>query len=317
MEAERFDTFVRALIGGSSRRRLLAGLLTGIALGHAPRPAAAQECGCHPDQACLRDPDGTFRGCCGGTPCPGPDGFYLHGACCHGDNHCCAGVCCAADRRCVTPRVCGVACLAGQTECGRGCCGEGQECGAGDQCIATCPAGTTRCGGTCCEHGCEGGGTRCALPPPPPPPPCNGTTCNGVCCGAGVGCDVSGDCGAACEAPLISCKGTCILPCPPGRALNADTCACKCEGQVCGTICCGADQECSNDGSEGGVPTCCAAGKSCGLLCKGAPHTKCCTAGPTSAGGFACAKSDICCGKGACCKKGKQSCAKGKCKPKK
>ena len=286
MEPSRFDTLTRSLLVSGSRRRLLAGLLGGLLLRGKAESARAQviNCGCG-TSTCLMDPNGDFRGCCGGGACANRDGFLV--ACCGADGLCCDGVCCGAGQFCVGP----------------------------GQCANACPAGTGACGRTCCAAGLECHGSTCTLPPPPPPPPCNGITCNGDCCGAGVGCDISGGCAAPCEAPLFSCKGNCMLTCAPGT-LNADTCACECAGPICGSICCGAGQECASDGLLTGEPRCCPQGKSCGGDCKGDPGIVCCKAGPSGTGSACNSKTQTCCGDG-CCPKRTGRCVGGKCKKRK
>jgi hypothetical protein len=189
MDETRFDNLARWLGRAQPRRRLLAraaGLLAGAALLSRPSPTRADAgncCGtptacCGDGWICLADPDGTFRGCCQGTPCADPTGHIT--GCCYGGQ-----VCRAADGACVPP------CPSGTVPCGTGCvspCPPYAELAA-DTCTCEC---TTVCGG-----GCKGD----------PSVVCCKEGTAGFSCPAGQTCCGSGSC---CSGKQRCARGKCV-----------------------------------------------------------------------------------------------------------
>ena len=214
MDGRRFDDLTRVLGGGTSRRRVLAGL-AGAALGLVGRGRARADIS-------IGGIDWTGRYCGGFAAIPCPGGYV-----CVDD----AGDDCDP--------------AAGGADCAGVCVPSGPE---DDPCAAVrCAAGFTccaECGGTCepiqptvgceailCIEGtrcCEicGRGTCVAADTPCPLAFCAGEPCSQVTCGPGEFC-----CNYSCS--------TCV---PFGGACTEEFCG----GEPCGNVLCPAGEVCCN-----------------------------------------------------------------------
>lgn len=278
METNRFDSLVKSLANGASRRSVLKGL---VGLGGA---AAVTSAFLEPEANAARRPtptpkpitcpagkhwDGTQCVCTTGGAC-GPECCHVGTECC--DNACCFGhcygeeLCCPYENWCAAASEC---CAAGETCCDeQGCILiEDGDCG----CDGACPDGFERCGSQCCAHGYCAGTTCCAI---------------GVC---GDACLVNeGDlcCGIQPYDPQVSycCDGT----------LSAGECctfeACEAGFECCNDDCCPAGH-CASEG--------CCAGAACGNHCMDEANEGCC------AGMIYQLEGNVCCDgvvtQGGCC----------------
>ena len=259
MDGHRFDDLTRALAAGTSRRRVLKGLLggaAGAALGSlglgrgaaaAPRPVGA---------TCIRA------------------------------DHCASGLCDQRTRRCVCPpglAACNGACLdpvAFRTDpancgaCGAGCPGAANATAtcAGGACATVCLPGFKRCAptGPCLPE------TVCCVPadcPPPTAGTCQGTpTCAANACGfvpaaSGTVCRAAGGvCGAAevCDGVSLTCPTDLAAPdntsCGTGQICCGGACVSNTTTANCGT--CGT--VCAASGAN--TTAVCASGQ-CALVC--------------------------------------------------
>lgn len=234
MDPTRFDELTRALVTGTTRRRVLGGMLgaLGGALGFGD--AIAARCG-NPGSTCT-----SVAGCCGALTCvagrcqtpsakhdPSARGCPIGQTRCGGacfdvntdDNNCgaCGAVCSGVTPLCsqgsciCTDISCPPGFICCNGSCVAGACCADSDCGACETCSGThqCLRDTTRNGehcsggicvdGGCCASACGAGDslTCCAA----------GATCtsDGICCASGVSCnDVCCDAGYGC------CNGTCI-----------------------------------------------------------------------------------------------------------
>ena len=322
MDGQRFDDLTRALAGGTSRRRLLKGLLGGVGGGALTLAGVARG-----DAARLRP----------------------LGARCRLGDQCDTGICDPVTRRCACPAdqsVCGQGCVtlaAFQTDpancggcgvlCPSGVCEggaclrvDGESCAAGTECRSGACAD-----GVCCDRACGG---QCEA--------CNLAGAVGVCTPV-VGAPIGGR--AACAGDGSACGGTCdgtrgdacaypggtticrSATCANGVATAAGTCdgagSCSAATTInCAPFVCGADAcstSCAGDGDcvpgaycEGGVcnpdeglGAPCADGAECasgfcvdGVCCNGACAGGCeaCNVAGQEGMCVGCAGATTCCG---------------------
>jgi hypothetical protein len=292
VDGDRFDEFVARIWGRRLRRRqalsTVAGLLAGVTASVLPGRAAAQECPggtrCVAGGACC-------TGACCGPTCYDPNNAYCadpRGRACPNGWINCAGPDFAHSTCCRPEECCGGICCGGQWSC--------------------CPGSPPRC----CWHDepvcliCADGRALCSTEP--------------VCRNPGEIFDTTICNCRRCEAPLVPCGTTCVLPCGPDQVLDFNTCSCKCL-TPCGDACCPLGQECASAGEGIIPPKCCPVGESCAGACRGESGVRCCKAGTLEQGGAACPSSYTCCrtrdGGNTCCRKGKQECVRGRCVKKK
>lgn len=283
MDGERFDRMTRAMVRGTSRRRVLGGIaagLAGVAGISRVRPASA-ECNlgaCHSNADCT---------------CVGVETCGNNGECCRTT----IGIYCnptETGSACCSPRY---VCTPGTTFQNAGTDSFGCQCNTaegfvltdGACCIPNGSTGNANHPDLCCS-GCVVGG-QCADASHCQQPQCvaAGGTCNAChqCCEGSTctdpnhACDGSG--GTCClnngeqgnaNHPDLCCSG-CL--CPDGNCCDATHCQPQCQdGQVpCGPHCidpttqCCADEEigilCSDatQGTSGFKPKCCPQGHQC------------------------------------------------------
>jgi len=225
MDDKRFDRLARAMAGGASRRRLLAGLagavLAAIGVGHRRATAdtlygdwTGRFCGgfagirCPDGFDCVDDAGDSCDPAAGGADCAGvcqpvelPSG--------------CAAILCPADSVCC--EVCGeVGCYPAQLGC------------PAARCPSPPPAG---CAAILCQEGtvcCESCGQGTCLPADQPCPvdDCGGEVCNQTVCGPGEFC----------------CNWSCSTCAPYGGGCTEQFCG----GEPCGDTFCAAGEYCCN-----------------------------------------------------------------------
>lgn len=297
MDDRRFDSLVKALAEGSSRRSLLKGLLGlgGVAVAGsslresnveaARRPTPTPKPPTCPGKqtpqggqcVCIAPPAPGTQKC--GPDCCNPTGVGpLHSECC--DNACCYGHCFGEELCCPTDNYCPGANRAQDLCCpdGERCCGAGAS---GNVCVDLAA-------GQCCSTG------DCGSPGP------------GECareCVAGLCVPV------VCSEGQICCEGACVssqsfVACPSDPAGCCDLSA--------GENCCGAGGCCPGNlcNEIGGV--CCEPGeRACGTgenaCCE--PPLQCCGSGSASV----CCQPGFCLGGNVCCSGGEIPCGSACC----
>jgi len=328
MDDRRFDEMTRALAGGASRRRVLAGLAAGAIAALSGGRVRAQEnaaaCAailCETNTKCC-EVDG--QGTCVplDQPCPPGSG---------GGEPCGTAVCGAGEFCCNFS--CSICAPLGGA-CTQQACNDAGEppAPAGEPCNAvTCGVDEFCCNESCSICAPIGGFCTAQFCGDEPEPPA-GEPCNGVTCGAGEFC----------------CNESCSICAPLGGACTEQFCG---EGEPCGDAVCGAGEFCCNPSCGicaplGGActqqacddgPICAPAGDTCfgviggcceGLVCTSTdPATGVCAQPPATCRGDAdcaagitdpctgatcdggtclvtsvlCAPGFVCCGNGTCC----------------
>lgn len=255
MDSQRFDSLVKSLAAGTSRRSVLKGVLglggAAIAGGTLLERGAEAARRPTPTPKPITCPGSQHWN---GSACVCTTGETCGSACCLIGSECCDGACCFG--HCYGEELCcsydnwceaaGECCPDGATCCGeQGCVViEEGDCG----CDGSCPEGFECCGGQCCSTG------YCAA---------------GICCAFGV-------CGDSCrDDPLqVCCNGVLYDPetqyCCDGTVVEGECCAsggCPEGFECCNGGCC-AEGLCSNDG--------CCAFLACGGVCSQGPEFGCC-----------------------------------------
>ena len=243
IDDRRFDSLVKSLADGASRRSVLKGLLglggaavAGGALfegkasaARRPSPTATPPkcpgiqtwngyaCSCPPTA-----PNQCGPACCTGKP--GDPQGPGHSECC--DNACCNGLCYGEELCCPWPRT---------------FCTEAQECC--EEGVTVCCGEAGCCAGGCCQDAqgndlcCSGDTPKC----------CSGDTC----IAAGGCCDASdcgpGDCWSCVEHQCVSDQAKCASGCVDCVQGTCQTVDANCDdGDACTTDTCNADGTCSN-----------------------------------------------------------------------
>jgi|GEM_PF-6836482 len=278
MDGDRFDSFVRQLGHGVTRRHLLritgSGMLGMLISTVRPSEAEARSC-------------------------------RSAGSTCTSAATCCSGLCGEKDRtgrrrcECAPGQVtCGTTCLEAsslQTDpkncgaCGRTCKAPGGAtsiCVAG-ACTFTCKAGFHRCGDACLSdtnvNHCGASCTSCPVPSHAV------ATCDGVSCGFQCA-NGYHKCGDSCVSNnAVETCGSACTPCP--APVNG---VATCTGGTCGFTCSSGYQACGSG--------CCPNGRSCcnGICCT---NGESCNGGDGACGGAACLATNEGCDEGddRCC----------------
>jgi len=237
MDSNRFDDITKALATGTSRRKMVKGLLAGAAgivglrrvatLEAAPTCRALGE-SCRTDASCCSGQHLFCQqiGATGAQRCECETGFIN-----------CGGVCVAGPGPC---------CVEGQVACGGACF---NECPSGEvfntaTCTCECASGTTRCNGECVTN-CTGGQV------------------------------LQADCTCACPTGSEVCQGNCVASCSGGQTLDPTTCQCGCgpNEAFCNGCCHNVTDACAGEHNKVFNAKCCSCenpGQPSGK-CKGTP----------------------------------------------
>jgi hypothetical protein len=317
LDERKFDSFVRSLAPGQSRRSVLKAILGvggGAALGHmrsGGRAEAARRP--TPTPKPVKCPgsqtwNGSACACTAGTTCGAECCPVGVSECC--DNACCYGKCMGEELCCATENYCpgatatdGLCCEGGQICCDGGT--SGHACA--ESCAVVCDAGSEPSG----EGGCVECGAGTASPDGLACLPCaEGTyaagTGNAVCVACECnGCDpTTGTCQCVetdgeCDANTVCCRGFCL----------GGSCYCDADntGQVCNAAdyCCGGQCTYFEALGYSVCGTCLPDLKNCSA------DDDCCTGVCTQFSGkklcgtclpmdFLCKDDDECCGDGVC-----------------
>ena len=254
MDGQKFDDITRALATGTSRRRVLKGLLAGavgvVGLRRAAKVSA------------------------------GPAGTRVLGESCRETADCTAN----QNLECQKVAETGAfrcECATGFISCQGQCVSI--NCPGGGQldtttCTCVCPTGTELCNNSCvqsCTSPFVLNTSSCACECPSSTP----ELCNGACyaaCAPGFTRNAT-TCACECPSGTELCGGQCVTVCPTGFVRNSTTCQCVCPtGQeVCQNAC----YDLCEDG-EVRNPTTCACGCPSGtVLCNGACVSNVCPSG--------------------------------------
>lgn len=258
MDNGRFDSLVKSLASGTSRRSVLKGLLglggvvsigarSGPGAEAARRPAPTprpitcpgsqywdgETCACTSGEVCGSDCCPSGSECCDGACCVGH--CYGEELCCPNDNWCdAAGACCPDGATCCDELGCIVF--------------EEGDCG----CAGECPDGFECCGGQCCATGYCAGVVCCAL-----------GVCGDICLG---------------HEDQACCDGLIYFPgfqyCCDGHIIEGECCVSG--GCAEGSECCGGT--CCPSGACAGE-VCCEFG-ACGGECLASDNHRCCAGTP-------------------------------------
>lgn len=242
MEGNRFDDLVRGLASGTSRRRALKTLVTGIggaaiALTGLDKASARRVCRVN-NQVCRKPGD-----CCGFF-CGPPDFHHRQrcGVCPNGGSQCGTGECCTEGQQCIDGHCCDNPC---GPENDRFCCGD-------QSCVSNFSQQTPTY--TCCapELACNDNTVCCA-----------GTdSCIlGACCAAANVCSNGTEC---CQAgQTCTAAGCCSAPCAgPGDCSGGQSCCngCCSDTQSDPQNCNGCGNDCGFYAGNPSFPNCCVAG---------------------------------------------------------
>ncbi len=299
MDSGTFDSLVKSLAAGRSRRSVLKGLLgfgSAAAVGGILAESGA-------DAARRPTPTPKPVTCPGsqhwdGSACVCTSGETCGSACCLIGSECCDGACCfghcyGEERCCSYDNWCdaaGECCPDGATCCGeQGCIViEEGDCG----CDGACPDGFACCGSQCCAIGFCAGETCCALGvcgeqcltnegdeccagapyDPDEASCCDGTIVDGAECCATDDCDDGFECcgGVCCAEGYCAGDLCCATPACAGNCIGDASTGC-CAGKTCDMsvyVCCD-DQiiegNCCDD-SDCGTCVHCEENHRCGLL---------------------------------------------------
>jgi len=239
MDSNRFDDITKALATGTSRRKMVKGLLAGAAgivglrrvatLEAAPTCRALGEA-CQSDASCCPNSHlvcqqvaatGAHRCECdtaaGFHAC---EGVCILGPCCTGGTVACGGDCvtgeCTGANEEFSFATCTCVCASGFTrcnatgECQANCTGGRVFTQGATSCTCECPVGTQECNGVCVTTTCSGGRTF------------NTSTCQCECPSGGVFCN------GCCHDVTSACAGE------HNKIFNVQCCSCENPGQPSG-----------------------------------------------------------------------------------
>jgi hypothetical protein len=315
MDPRQFDSLVRKLGIGATRRGALGAILAGVIAPIVSETAEADRKkgkgkpgrGRNNGKAGTRGKgrgqkkrgDGAARSEESGGACRG------EGHPCEGNQQCCDDLVCIVSgpgnaERC-TP--CGAA---GQPCCDDDACGDGAICDDGE-CVGCGGTGLSCCEGSVCDDGfnCDEDGFCVACGG-------DGLTCcdEGDACGEGLTCSQGNQC--------VACGGVGLACCAEGDACVGDDLVCNADGEceTCGgdgDLCCAGGTcdtgfTCDPDGiacvvcGAAAGQLCCDTGDPCGtaLVCSGGSCTPCGAGGQTCCAGDVCGDDLVCDEDGVC-----------------